>query len=263
MDNKAENNNIEQRIDAYIKGQLSDEEVQDLWMQLVKHPEYISLLQTELDLTRIYNQKAQSQNTTGHYWKWIASAAAVIVFIITLNILTTNDLQPLKSLGQTNINLVENLASAEVTRSGTALDPADSLLNTGFKAAISGQIETAIRIFEDIIVRYDSTRAVPKAYLNLGILKYNSGDFDGCIESFNQAISNARDDSLLIEQSYWYLGNAFVNTNELPKARDAVKKAFEMGETYKKEAFRLLKRLDYELGNIDFDNFEQQMKENE
>lgn len=252
---------LEKKIDAYIKGQLPEEEVEQLWVELMKHPEYIGLLQTEIDLSRTYQQQS---TTNSYYWKWIAAAAAVILLVVTINVLSPNKPGPVSMWTQSNINMAENMASAEVTRSTTTvLDPADSLLNTGFKAALSGQIDKAMNIFQRIVKQYDTTRAVSKAHLNLGILQYNTGAYLKSVDSFNNAISTAGDDSLLIERSYWYLSNAFVNTNQLKQARMAVEQAFSMGDIYKKQSFKLLKRLDYELGNIDFDNFEQQIKETE
>lgn len=264
MDNKSRDIELEQRIDAYVKGRLSEDEAEQLWIQLMKQPEYIPLLETEVDLAKFHTRKQQATNDTSYYWKWIASAAAVILLFITINVLTTADQEPLNAWSINHISLEENLSSAEVTRSSvSALEPADSLLNAGFKAAVSGQNDSAIAIFEQIATNSNSVAAVSKAHLNLGILKYNSGNFSGSIKDFNKAISTAADDSLLIEQSYWYLGNAHLNTGQIKQARNAVEHAFRMGNIYKKEASKLLKRLDYELGTIDFDDFEQQMKENE
>lgn len=261
MNNNSRDIDLEQKVDAYVKGRLSEEEAEQLWVELMKHPEYIALLQTEIDLSRTYQQPSGKNS---YYWKWIAAAAAVILLVVTINVLSPNKPGPISIWTHSNIGIAENMASAEVTRSATtALDPADSLLNTGFKAALSGRVDEAMNIFQGVVKQYDTTRAASKAHLNLGILQYNAGKYSKCVDSFNNAISTAGDDSLLIERSYWYLSNAFVNTNQLKQARKAVEQAFSMGDIYKKQSFKLLKRLDYELGNIDFDNFEQQMKESE
>jgi len=262
MENHPRDDNLERSIDAYLKGQLSEEEVQELWIQLMKQPEYISMLQTEVDVARIYKSEAKNKPIPLYYWKWIASAAAIILLVVSINVLSDNEQKSIDEWSQEFIVLADNLSSAEVKRSSTnTLDTADSLLNTGFKAAVSGQHQTAMAIFEKIIAQYDSDGPVSKAHLNLGILKYNAGDFEGSIDNFKNAISTTGGDSLLIEQSYWYLGNALINTDQLQKAREAVEHAHEIGNIYKNEAFKLLKRLDYELGNIDYDDFKEQIQE--
>jgi hypothetical protein len=57
------------------------------------------------------------------------------------------------------------------------------------------------------------------------------------------------------------MGNAYINLEKLKEARDAIHHTYTMDGIYRKPALRLLKKLDHKLGNVDFDNFEQQMKE--
>jgi tetratricopeptide (TPR) repeat protein len=260
MTEETRNTELEKKIDAYIKGNLSNDEVKSLWVDLLRQPEYISLLKTEIDVTRLH-QARQGSATQTDYWKWIGAAAAVVLLVISLNVFTDDAPQSIGAYTQGEIGLIENLSSSPVTRSATAVEPSDSLLNAGFKAALDGNTQAAINIYSSILQEYESNGIRSKAYLNLGILHYNSGDFALSIESFRNAIAKAGDDEILKERSYWYLGNALVNTNKFEKAREAVYQAYSRGEIYKPEAFRLLRRLDYELGNIDFDNFEQQINE--
>lgn len=261
MDENSRDIALEQRIDAYINGELSEEEAKELWVELLKQPENISRLQTEIDLARMYRQDKSLLN---RYWKWFASAAAVILLIISINVLMSDHVNPIKTWTESSIDVVSNMASAEVTRSSeTMLNPADSLLNAGFKAAVSGDLENAGQIFQRVADDFANTSAASKAHLNLGILQYNSGDYASSIESFNKAISQAQGDSLIMEQSYWYKSNALVNSDLFKEARDAVEKSYQYGRIYKNQSLKLLKRLDYELGNIDYDNFEKQMQESE
>ena len=257
MDENSRDIALEQKIDAYIKGQLTDEEAKELWVELLKQPENISRLQTEIDIARIYRAEP---SLLKQYWKWFASAAAVILLVISINVLMFDNVNPVKTWTESSINIVNNMASAEVTRSSeTMLDPADSLLNAGFKAAVSGSLETATQIFHRVTNDFTDTSAASKAHLNLGILQYNSGDYASSIENFNNAISLGEGDSLILERSYWYKGNALINSGLMKEARDAVDKSYQYGQLYKNQSLKLLKRLDYELGNIDYDNFEEQM----
>lgn len=246
MANNSRDLKLEQQIDAYIKGQLSDEEAEQLWVQLMQQPDYIKLLHTEIDVARIYKSKSNA----GHsYWRWAAAAAAIILLAVALSLFMPGEPKPLKTWGESQINIAENMASAEVTRSASApLEPADSLLNLGYKTAVSGELDKAMEIFRGIVSDYQDAPAVSQAYLNLGILQFNSGEYDNSISSFTSAISNASDNALLVERSYWYLGNAFVNTERFEEARNAVEEAYKRGKIYKKESYKLLKRLEQELG---------------
>lgn len=261
MSNQSRDIELEKKIDAYIKGNLSGEEVEQLWVELIKKPEYISLLETEIDVARIYQAKKQEKTPGKNLWRWIAVAATVVLLVISINFFSTDAQMPLREWTQHSINLSENLSSAPVTRSATDISTSDSLLNAGFKAAIEGNTEKAISIFEGMLTEYEDPPLRAKIHLNLGILKYNTGDYASSIQNFKQTLSAAADGSPMAERAYWYMGNALINNEQLKQAHEAVKKVYTSGEIYKTEAFKLLKRLDYELGNIDFENFEKQVNE--
>src|SRR5699024_277763 len=145
---------LEKKIDAYIKGRLNEEEAQQLWEELLKHPEYIELLNTELAVRSIHrkNTKAtlkkekESQASFIHSlqnsWKCAGAAAAIVILAFTINLLQNSTNPYLQSLAVNNINLSENLISASVLRSEhrQQIAPEDSLLNLGYKAAVDGEL---------------------------------------------------------------------------------------------------------------------------
>lgn len=47
---------LEKQIDAYLKGNLSEDEALKLWERLFKDPDYIQLMKTELALKSIYKR---------------------------------------------------------------------------------------------------------------------------------------------------------------------------------------------------------------
>ncbi|TYP93696.1 Tetratricopeptide repeat-containing protein [Fodinibius salinus] len=268
---------LEQKIDAYIKGQLSEEESQELWEDLLQQPEYIDLLETELGVKSIVADRAKAENPSQESsanengiiyslkesWKWTAAAAAVAVLIVAINFLQVDTNQTIQELAIGNINISKNLSSAPVMRAqkgNTA--PSDSLLNRGFKAAISGDLKKAIAEYDKIIRSYPNEPAAVQAYLNKGIILYNSGDYVNAITALEQVTKKVKDKPVTKEKGYWYLGNAYMNLNKLEKAREAIHTTYAMDGIYRDSAFRILRKLDHKLGNVDFDNFEQQIKDN-
>jgi len=266
---------LEKEIDAYVKGKLSEEEAQKLWEKLLQHPDYIELLKTELGVKSILEKRSSNNNSTSaeengiiysiqNSWKWMAAAAAVAVLVVSINFFQLDTNKSLQSEVPGQFNLAENLSSAEVFRSQkTETLPADSLLNRGFEAALSGDISKAIAAYDKIINKYGDESAATKAYLNKGIIQYNSGGFGESIESFKAVIKRNTKRHVLEEKAYWYMGNAYINIEQLDKAREAIHKVYSMDGIYRKPSFRLLKKLDYKLGNVDSDNSEEQIKEGE
>jgi hypothetical protein len=75
---------LEQGIDAYLKGTLSEKEVKELWVRLLKKPEYISLLKTEIALLRFYRTEQEAVDNKSSCQKWLTATAAVIILAIMI-----------------------------------------------------------------------------------------------------------------------------------------------------------------------------------
>lgn len=253
---------LEKQIDAYIKGHLDEQQAQELWEKLLEHPEYIELLNTELGVRSILKEGAgQSKESTKdrhavihalqNSWKWVVGVAAVVIVVVAINVLELDSQKSLDELALKNINLSENLASAPTLRSAQQKQqtPSDSLLNLGFKAAISGNVSEAIELYDLIIMKHPNQPAAVQAYLNKGIIRFNDSDFEEAIASFKQVTGKAQPQSFVMEKGYWYLGNAYVNTDSLSRAHEAIEKVYSMKGIYYKPAIDLLKKLDEMLGN--------------
>ena len=267
---------LEKQIDAYIKGNLNEEQAHKLWEQLLQRPDYIELLNTELGVKSIVEERKANQEKTGtssaeehtliytlkQSKKWIAAAAAVVVLVIAVNILQVDTQQTLEELALKDINIAENLSSAQILRSQkTDITPSDSLLNRGFEAAISGDMDQAITMYNKIIEEYGNKPAAVQAFLNKGIIQYNNGNYSESIASFEAVLKKVESKPVVREKAHWYMGNAYINLEKLKEARTEIKKTYAMDGIYRKSAFRMLKKLDDELGNVDSGNFEQQIKE--
>lgn len=264
--NNSRDLDLEKQIDAYVKGHLSVSEAEELWIELLKRPDYIELLETELCIKQIIEEQIAAEEESGRQaqplesfrhtlnrsWKWLAAAASVAILIVAINFFQTEPNQSLQELTLGEINIVENLASPEVLRSQkTELPAVDSLLNLGFKAAISGNVDEAIGIYKEVIDKYNNAPNVAMAYLNLGIIEYNAERYEEASVAFTDAIQRVGDDRVLQEKAYWYLGNAFIKLDQPDKARVAIQDAYEMDGIYRNPASRLLERLDSEteMGN--------------
>ncbi|MDZ7716454.1 MAG: tetratricopeptide repeat protein [Balneolaceae bacterium] len=270
MNNNSRDINLEKQIDAYIKGNLSEDEVDQLWVELLKNPEYIDLLETEIAVKRVFEERKRNEaqkpttpiSTLRKSWKWVAAAASVAILVIAINLLKVDSEQNLQGLALSDINIAENLASPDVLRNQKErLGDADSLLNIGFRAAVSGEISKALELYQEVIENYQNEPAAAQAYLNIGIIKYNSGDYEEASKAFNNALKKDTKEQLFKEKANWYLGNAYINLNRLEEARKVIHKTYTLDGIYRKAAFRLLRKIDYELGNVDFDNFDEQIKE--
>lgn len=265
--NNSRDLDLEKRIDAYIKGRLTEDKVEDLWIELLKRPKYIHRLETELSIKLIIEEQLEAEKEeaipsavpdTGaqkaeptfiRSWKWLAAAASVAILVIAINFFTYDSGQTIRQLTLGEINLVENLASPEVMRSQDVAGNTDldSLLNLGFKAAISGDKDRALEIYQQVARDYQDDPKAAMAHLNVGIISYNAQDYEDASTAFGKAIEQVEDDRVLEEKAYWYLGNTYVNMDRLEEARTAIEQAYAFEGIYQKPASRLLQKLDEEL----------------
>jgi len=268
MDNESRDINIEQGIDAYIKGDLSENEINELWIQLFKRPEYINQLETEIDLVRLYRAREEEyeNNESSNFreqfqelksgkemvsWKWfMAMAAIAIILFVSIRLLTGNHKKSKwkQVKASAHVTLSKDLASAQVIRSAETISSADSLLNIGFKAALGGNSSKAMKIYRSMLNNFSEPQLRAKVHFNMGILQYKAGKYDDCIDNFKKAVPNLKHVNLIKERAYWYIGNAYLKQQEPVRARLAIYRAHKIGKIYAKEESILLKQLNHQLG---------------
>ena len=265
---------ITQKIDAYLKGKLSAKEIDQLWAEFLKHPEYFEMMKTEAAARSLYSKAAHNESsqeeenegatvytlhnntetTSGSgAWKWISVAASVAALFLVLNIFDWGITSSANQLAVAEIS-VSVMETPDVVRSSSGdRKEIDSLLSLGFEAAISGRMGEAERIYDTITQRYEASPSVSMAHLNLGIIRYNQGNYEKAVTSFQKAVQMSKNNRIIEEKSQWYLGNAYLNLKKYEKAREAVHATYALEGVYRSPAFQLLKKLDHQLGNVDFD----------
>lgn len=260
-----EDQNIIKEISRYIKGELGPAEIDELWVEFLKNPEYYNWFETELHLTKlakdqnsgnihpIENSKSGYSNSFQKYKKWALAAAAVLVVSIGLQIFSLSGDDVIYNQAIASIEYSE-MAGADVYRSDeNDANELDVIINQGLAYAYNGQEKRAIDTFENILNQNPTNQQRAKAEMNLGILFYNSGDYSEAAAHFNSITENEEVNMFFEEKAWWFLGNAYINLRELAEARQAVFNAYTLDGRYQSPALSLLKKLDMELGIISED----------
>lgn len=257
MESSRDPKSIYKRIDAYVKGTLSESDIDALWEEFAKDPDLLDQLELEVGIKKIIRDRISKKKIAPTHslpnWVWHASAAAVVLIVALVQLFRVDTPTNLEDFLVLNIPN-EQLETADGIRSkDMAITSADSLLNLGFAAVSAGNDEKAIELFSEVISNYDEEPYVSKAFLNRGIIKYNDGAYPESISNFEEAATRASDNRMISEKAYWYLGNAYVNIGELEKALEAVGEAYNRDGIFRKPAFVLYRKLSYDLGEIDFE----------
>ncbi|MDR9417578.1 tol-pal system YbgF family protein [Gracilimonas sp.] len=262
MDNARELQ-LRQKIDAYIKGNLGEDEIQELWNEFAKNPELLDLLELEVNVKAVIEQEALNINNINEpsisrlpKWTWHAAAAAAIIIVALVQLFRVDTPTNMKQFVVGQINPAEIETADGIRNKDMEITTADSLLNLGFEAVISRDEERALQLFDEIINKYDQEPYGSKAFLNKGIILYNESDYEGAISAFREAANRAEESRMITEKAYWYLGNALINVGELEAAQNAIFEAYQLNGTFRNPAFRLLKKLSDDLGTSDYEEFD-------
>lgn len=245
---------IQKKIDAYIKGTLSETEIDELWVEFAKQPDLLEQLELEVGVKTLLEQeiaKGESKKATINRlpsWTWHAAAAAVLLIVASIQILQVPSKSALDQFVVNKIGADQLESSDGVRAKDMQISAADSMLNLGFSEFVSGNDERALTLFNEVISEFDYEPYGSKAYLNKGIVYYNQAKYDSAIVAFEFALDRVEDSRMIEEKSFWYLGNALVNTDQLEKARTAILQAYSLEGVFRKPAFLLLQKLNYDLG---------------
>lgn len=250
--------NIKNKIDAYVRGTLSEVEISALWVDFAKNPELLQDLEIEVGIKKLVTEdlgdKKNATIFTLPSWAWSAAAAAVIIIVGFVQLFKIPSTTSFEQLLVTAIPKDQLETANGIRAKDQTIFIADSILNLGFNAYVSGNTEQALSLYKEVIIKYDYEPYGSKAYLNTGIIYYNDGDYEASIESLNNALDRVEDSRMIEEKATWFLANALVNLGEFEDARKAAAITYSLEGIYRKPAFLLLQKLNYDLGYSDETN---------
>lgn len=236
------NKDLERRIEQYVEGNLSPQQVDELWAELINNEYYLDYMKSAVNLKKIAEEreietKKPKENSRKHV---ILSAAAAILlmigsaFIFNLSTETSEMITPISSIE------LDYYRSAD----GAATEQAESdVVRRAISTANTGEVTAALNILEKELENTISVHQKAELLITSGSILYNTGEFSEAIERFESALEMKHDDMMLLERNYWYLGNAYFQVNQLDEAKEALEKAFELNGAYSRVAQSYLRAL--------------------
>lgn len=232
---------LEEKIDQYINGQLSAQEVDDLWVELIQDDYHLDYLKSAANLKAVVERKREEKRAKQKRKYWYYAAAAVIALLVVV-------------LGVMNISLqsdvsVEPVAQVELEyyRSGDgAIDSSDEseVIRSAITLANTGRVNEAISLLSSELESASDPNWIAKLSLNLGSLYYNEANYDEAISYFQNVVQHEEYvDVLMVEKAYWYIGNAYFHMDRLAEAQTNIEQAYELNGAYRRVAKSYLNAL--------------------
>lgn len=253
------NKEIYIQISRYIKNELNDQEIDRLWAEFIRNPEAFEYFETELNLADLFRNKGygsdiSESNIIGEpkyirYKNWIYSAAAAIILSLGLQIFSMHESGVIKGYALSEINVTEMMGSDIYRADPDDANALDIAINQALAKAFTEESDEALQMFSDLTTESLSKEQEALVYLNLGILHYNNGENEVAIEHFNSVLNLEDLPRFMEEKAWWFMGNAFLNIQDMERAREAVFNTYTLNGKFEVPALALLKKIDREKSN--------------
>lgn len=225
---------LEEKIDQYINGQLSPQEVDELWAELIQDGYHLDYLKSAANLKAVIERKREERKAKKRKKYWYYAAAAVITLLITVMGVMNFSFQ--------NGSSVQPVASVELDyyRSGDGTIDTDNeteVIRNAIRLANTGRVGEAISLLNTELENASEPSWIAKLSLNLGSLHYNEGNYNMAINYYRNVIENEEHvDVLMAEKAYWYIGNAYFHIDQLAEAQANIEQAYELNGAYRRVA---------------------------
>jgi len=248
---------IYREITRYIDGDLSESEIENLWQKFVENPKYYKWFETELHLrdlakdarsNNINSISSLNENKSDSWWKnsknWIFAVAAVILISFGMQFYTP---QEAASLHPSSISKIEidEMSGTDILRSDDS-DPSiiDVEMSRALTLAYEGEADEAASKFKSLLIQELDPVQEAKIVMNLGILYYNSGNFEEARSYFETASQSDEMNKFFNEKAWWFLGNAYLNLEMIEEAREAAYQVYEADGRFENSAELLIQELE-------------------
>lgn len=236
------NKDLEKRIEAYVDGNLSPREIDELWAELLDNEYYYDYMKSVASLKKISEDReneSKLQSTESQKRVWLSAAAAILLMFGAATIFNIST-EPAETVSPISSIELDYYRSAD----GNVSDNMESdVVRRAISTANTGDVAKALSLISEELQKENSGYKEAELLITSGSILYNSGRFSEAISRFETAIEIGYDDMMLRERNYWYLGNAYFQVNKLEEAKFALEQAFELNGAYSRVAQSYLRAL--------------------
>ncbi|WP_020404737.1 tetratricopeptide repeat protein [Gracilimonas tropica] len=229
------NKELERKIDLYVNGKLSADEVDELWAELIQDEYYMDYMKSVANLKAVIDKKqSKASNSNVHTFQKVIryTAAAAVILIAAMigvfNMNTTGDLS-VSPLNQIGLDVVR---SAE----GVPGTVTNEVIRKAIKLATEGEVQEAISLLQEELNSTENSQLIAEIALSLGSIQYNNGDYLASVKNFEKVVSQDNVNLLTLEKGYWFLGNTYFQLDRLEEAEAAFRNAYELNGAYSRVA---------------------------
>lgn len=235
------NKELEEKIDRYVAGNLTDKEIDELWSEIIFDDYYYDYLKTVASLKGLAEGEKKnnvrflrSQSSI----RYFAAAAVMIIAagLILFNVYNDQEfaVQPINSIE------LDYYRSAEGV---TEITDISEIIMSVIAEANRGNVENAITIVETNLDNVAAAEDKAQLLATAGSIYYNEGMYNEAADYFERSLDYEIENVIIQEQNYWYLGNTYFQLNRIDEARSTLEKAYQLNGAYSRVAERYIEAL--------------------
>jgi tetratricopeptide (TPR) repeat protein len=238
-----QNKDLERKIDLYINGRLSSEQVDDLWSELIQDGYYLDYMKSVANLKSIIEENRESSkpsvaNQVRKYATYV-TAAAVVIFVGVLGVMqysSTNTISksPIEEIGLDIVRSDEGV-SANIT---------NEAIKKAIQLAADGNTLEAKQLLNSELQGEEDPTLIAEFSITLGSIHYNLGEYEQAVSNFKTVTTQENISESILEKGYWLLANSYFQLDQLAEAKTAFQKTYDLDRQYSRVAMTYINALD-------------------
>lgn len=243
------------KIDSYLRGELDRKAIDLLWISFMKNPVLYEYFEIELHLKNVI-KKTQKKKVTGvkvagNRQSWQRKAvyalmAAVFLFVMFIGVqkLLLKEGTTMDHIALSKIEPGEMAAGAIFRSDENGEILLELELSRAVSEAFNHNYEAAMNRLYSLNHKKLSETQMVMIHLNLGILYFNSREYDKAEIRFLNVIESDGVAEIYEEQARWYLANTYLITGNIEEARTEARKVSLIEGRYQTKADQFLHKME-------------------
>lgn len=246
-------NLIREQIDEFLDGNLSENEIDQLWAMLLNRPEELDYLETKATLRKmsVEGRNRNSENGTDNnssdfeeqkktkitaYASYLIAASVLIVGVT----FSYNTLTGPVGTGSSAIGMIEY----ETERSSDSVTSEfEGYLQSAISLSADGNTEEALNILNSASALDLDDNQMAELFMLEGTVHYNADNFRTALQSFEKITSLESVDPLEYEKAVWYMANTQIQLGMNEQAKANLNKVIQLDGAFSRMANNRLEEL--------------------
>lgn len=242
MNSKFSYQDLDEWIRSYINGTLSQEEIDKLWSELIRNPEFMEYFRTSVNMYAVAREENHASEAANQFfnksvWPRLMAAAVLIVAVAAGTFLWYQ--QQVISEVPRAVDRIE----IDIMRSTAEVPTGDEQpLQQALMLIAEQQIDEAVNLLDSLSEKSENAELMTEASLTKAVIDYNDSRFQEARQTFKEILEYEVISNGQKERVHWYLAQTLIQLQEYDQAREHADRVVDMDGAYYRAASQMLEQ---------------------